>query len=193
MNDRDVARALEARLGADSVRRLTALRRRLWMRRAVRSGVLVLAAVLIALALVQLAVRAFPFEQAVWVRAGIVAAGLAIWIADVVRRRPSLVETARRADEELELRQRLATAGGLSDRASRLLLESRDSAVESDPRVHIDALKKRWLDRRRLELNRDLRQAEASGNRERSDEIRRELEAVKRERYPSAPSAVGTA
>jgi DNA primase len=91
-----------------------------------------------------------------------------------------------------DLRQRLATEGGLSDRASRLLLESRDSAGESDPRVHIDALKKRWLDRRRLELNRDLRQAEATGNTERSNEIRRELDEVKRERYPSAPHAVGT-
>ena len=102
----------------------------------------------------------------------------------------ALYEELGRPPGSADLRQRLATAGGLSDRASRLLLESRDSAGESDPQVHIDALKKRWLDRRRLELNRDLRQAEASGNRERSDEIRRELEVVKRERYPSAPRVV---
>lgn len=89
-----------------------------------------------------------------------------------------------------DLRQRLTAEGGVSDRASRLLLESTDSVGEADPRVHIDALRKRWLDRRRLELNRDLRQAVASGDEPRSEEIRRELAAITRERYPSAPHAV---
>ncbi|MGE0640083.1 MAG: DNA primase [Thermoanaerobaculia bacterium] len=89
-----------------------------------------------------------------------------------------------------DLRQRLTGEGGVSDRASRLLLESRDSVGESDPRVHVDALRKRWLDRRRSELHRELRQTEASGNQQRSDEIRRELEIIKFERYPSAPRAV---
>ena len=89
-----------------------------------------------------------------------------------------------------DLRQRLTGEGGVSDRASRLLLESRDSVGESDPRVHVDALRRRWRDRRRLERHRELRQTEASGNQQRSDEIRRELETIKLERYPSAPRAV---
>jgi DNA primase len=104
----------------------------------------------------------------------------------------ALYEEAGRFPGTADLRQRLSGTEGVSDRASRLLLESRDSVGESDPRVHIEALTKRWLDRRRLELNRDLRQAEATGNEQRSEEIRRELEAVKRQRYPSAPRVVNS-
>ena len=102
----------------------------------------------------------------------------------------ALYEELGRAPGATDLRERLTGEGGVSDRASRLLLESRDSVGESDPRVHVDALRKRWLDRRRSELHRELRQTEASGNLKRSDEIRRELETIKLERYPSAPRAV---
>jgi DNA primase len=86
-----------------------------------------------------------------------------------------------------DLRQRLTAEGGVSDRASRLLLESRDSVGETDPRVHIEALKKRWLERRRRELDRELRQAEARGDGERQEEILRSLRAIQLERHPLPP------
>ena len=64
------------RMGADALKRLGRLRRRLWWRRAVRSGLLVLAVALLAIALVQLVARAFPIEYARWIQAGVVAVAL---------------------------------------------------------------------------------------------------------------------
>ena len=62
MSDRTVAEAVTRRLGADTLARLRSLRRRLWWRRSVRAGVLILAAAVLCIALVQLVSRAFPFE-----------------------------------------------------------------------------------------------------------------------------------
>src|SRR5688572_29526542 len=104
MNDRIVAEAVLERLGRDTLSRLRQLRRRLWWRRAARAGLVVLAGTALLLAVVQLLGRAFPIEALPWVHAAVVSAGLVGWLAISARRRPSLVETARRADEELGLR-----------------------------------------------------------------------------------------
>ena len=69
MSDRTVASAVQHRLGSDALGRLRSLRRRLWWRRSVRSGVLALAATVLGVALVQLGARAVPFEHAVLVQA----------------------------------------------------------------------------------------------------------------------------
>ena len=67
MTDRSVAVAVAERLGPGALARLRRLRRRLWWRRAVRSGLLVIAAAVLAVAAIQLLARAFPLEVAPWV------------------------------------------------------------------------------------------------------------------------------
>nr|MBA2632798.1 hypothetical protein [Chloroflexota bacterium] len=125
MTDRLVAAAVRERLGTDALARLHRLRRRLWWRRAVRSGLLIVAAAILGVALVQLLARAFPLEAAPWIQAGVGGAALVAWIIDTARRRPSLVDAARRADEELGMRQRLGTALELAGHEARDPLEAR--------------------------------------------------------------------
>ncbi len=60
---------------------------------------LVLPAAILAVGVVQLLARAFPFEAAPLVQLGVGVAALLIWEALAVRRRPGLVEAARLADE----------------------------------------------------------------------------------------------
>ena len=110
MTDRSLATAVRERLGAEALKRLHGLRRRLWLRRSMRSATFALAGALIGAALVQLLARSTPLELAPLAMAA--AAGLAFlgWTIDSWRRRPSLTETARRADAELGLRERLGTA-----------------------------------------------------------------------------------
>ena len=101
MSDRTVSDAVARRLGPDAIARLRSLRRRLWWRRAARAGIMVLAATVLCVALVQLLSRAFPFEFALYVQLGVVGVGALAWAILSFRARPSLVEAARRADEEL--------------------------------------------------------------------------------------------
>ncbi|MGH2418141.1 MAG: hypothetical protein ACRDFY_07385, partial [Candidatus Limnocylindria bacterium] len=147
MSDRTVAAAIRERLGADAIVRLRRLRRRLWWRRAVRSGLLIVAAVVLALAVVQLLARAFPLEAAPWIQLGVAGVGLVAWIADGLRRRPTIVEAARRADEELGLRQRLGTALELAGHETRDPLEVRQLA---DARARLNEVDLRRAFRPRL-------------------------------------------
>src|SRR5688572_5170604 len=110
MSDRLVGQTVLRRMGPDAIARLRSLRRRLWWRRAVRAGVLSLAGTVLAVALVQLVARAFPFEVAPAFQLGAAGLGAVVWAVLVFRARPTLVDAARRADEELALRQRLGTA-----------------------------------------------------------------------------------
>ncbi|HEX9610026.1 MAG TPA: collagen-like protein, partial [Candidatus Limnocylindria bacterium] len=128
MNDRLVADAVVERLGRDTLARLRRLRLRLWWRRAARAGLIVAAGTALLLAVVQLLGRAFPIEALPWVHAAVVGVGVLTWLAISARRRPSLVETARRADEELGLRQRLGTALELARRDATDPLEARQLA-----------------------------------------------------------------
>ena len=147
MSDRTVAAAVERRLGSDALGRLRSLRRRLWWRRAVRAGVLALAAAVLGIALVQLVARAFPFEYAVFVQLGVVGIAVLAWTVEVVRSRPTLVEAARRADEELVLRQRLGTALELAGHESDDPLEARQLA---DARARLNAVDLRRAFRPRM-------------------------------------------
>jgi hypothetical protein len=83
-------------------------------------------------AVVQLLARAFPFEAARWIQAGVVGLTLLAWLIDAVRRRPTLVEAARLADEELGLRQRLGTALELAEHGASDPLEARQLADARD-------------------------------------------------------------
>ena len=146
MSERVVAEAVRARLGTDALARLQGLRRRLWWRRAVRIGIVALAAATVGVALVQLVARAVPLEVARWVQAAVVAMAVLGWAAAVVRRRPSLVEAARRADEELELRQRLGTALELARHESADPLEARQLA-DARARLHAVDLRRAFRPR----------------------------------------------
>jgi len=132
MSDRTILDAVRARLGLDAVARLGRLRRRLWWRRAVRSGLVAIAATTVLVALVQLFARAFPIEPASWIQGGIAVLALLTWIIDALRRRPSLIEAARLADEELGLRQRLGTALELAEHDAHDPLEARQLADARD-------------------------------------------------------------
>lgn len=140
MTDRSVARAVASRMGTDALARLRQLRRRLWWRRAVRSAFVVAAGTLLVIAGVQLLARAFPIERALLIQAAIIGAALVAWLVVAARQRPSLVDAARRADEELGLRQRLGTAlelaGGeaTDELEARQLADARDRLNGVDPR-----------------------------------------------------------
>ncbi|HET9879911.1 MAG TPA: hypothetical protein VFQ81_11495, partial [Candidatus Limnocylindria bacterium] len=113
--DAAVAATLGARVGPDAVRRLRALRRRLWLRRALTAAMPAIATGLAVAALVQLAARTVALEIAPLLHLGVGVITLLAWCAWCAWRRPSLAETARRADEELGLRERVATALELAD------------------------------------------------------------------------------
>jgi hypothetical protein len=147
MTDRSLDDAVTARLGADALGRLSTLRRRLWWRRAFASGLLIAAGAIVAAALVQLASRAFPFEAAPLVQLSVAMIALAAWAVAAMRQRPSLVEAARRADEELDLRQRLGTALELAMHESDDQLELRQLA---DARARLNAVDLRQAFRPRL-------------------------------------------
>ncbi|MEO6295468.1 MAG: hypothetical protein ABIP01_00110 [Candidatus Limnocylindria bacterium] len=147
MTDRLVADAVAARLGSDAIGRLRSLRRRLWWRRAVRSGLLIAAGTTLLIALVQLIARAFPLEATPWVQVGVIGFALIGWVVDAMRRRPSLIDAARRADEELELRQRLGTALELARHETDDPLEARQLA---DARARLNAVDLRRAFRPRL-------------------------------------------
>ena len=88
MTDRLIAAAVSERLGKDALRRLRQLRRRLWWRRAVRSGLFVIAGALLAVAGVQLLARAFPLEAAPLIQAAIGGLAVIVWLIEAGRRRP---------------------------------------------------------------------------------------------------------
>src|SRR5918996_1000983 len=122
MSARTVSAAVDRRLGPGTLARLRSLRRRLWWRRAVRAGMLAIAATVLGVALVQLLA---------------VGLGAMAWAIRSIRSRPSLVEAARRADEELALRQRLGTALELAGRQTDDPLEARQLA---DARARLNAV-----------------------------------------------------
>ena len=109
-DERQLLAEVRARMGADAARRLRRLRLRLWLRRAIRGAVVAAAAALGAVALVQLVARSVALEAAPLIDLAIAAIALVAWLAWCGVRRPTLVDTARRADDELGLRERLATS-----------------------------------------------------------------------------------
>ncbi|MDQ3689542.1 MAG: hypothetical protein M3406_05815, partial [Chloroflexota bacterium] len=147
MTDRRTSEIVTERLGTDALKRLRQLRRRLWWRRAVRSGLLIAAGAVLVVAMVQLVARAFPLEAAPWIQAGIGGLAVLAWVADALRRRPSLVEAARRADEELGMRQRLGTALEIAGREAHDPLEARQLA---DARARLNEVDLRRAFRPRL-------------------------------------------
>ena len=123
MSDRTVSEAVARRLGPDAIGRLRSLRRRLWWRRAVRAGVLVLAATVLCVALIQLLSRAFPFEFALYVQLGVVGVGALAWAVNYSSRR------YRRSVPRYALAPLLVAQGGLAGRAAVLSAATTDPAL----------------------------------------------------------------
>ena len=147
MSDRTVATAVARRLGTDTLGRLRSLRRRLWWRRAVRAASSPWRRRCWASPSCSSLARAFPFEYALVVQLGVVGLGVLAWTIQTLRSRPSLVEAARRADEELALRQRLGTALELAGHETDDPLEARQLA---DARARLNAVDLRHAFRPRL-------------------------------------------
>ena len=85
-------------------------RRRLWMRRLVRRGWIVLAAVMVAEVLLWTVARFVPLERAVMLGAAIPLVGLLGWLVAGVRARPRVGETALAVDAEGALGDRVSSA-----------------------------------------------------------------------------------
>ena len=145
MTDRALAALIADRLGADALRRIRSLRRRLWLRRSVRVAGIALATALGGITLVQLAARTVALEFAPWLMAAVAAVAIVAWAVVSWRSRPSLTDAARGADAELALRERLGTALELiaepdsedplaADLAARQLADARTRLASADLR-----------------------------------------------------------
>ena len=141
MNDRTLSRAVAEQLGGDALRRLRALRRRLWLRRSLHSATIAAAAAAVGLALVQLAARTVALEAAPWLMVGVGTLAAAGWAVASWMRRPSLTEAARGADADLGLRERLGTALELvaGDRPGDPLVAEMEARQLADARARLAA------------------------------------------------------
>ena len=89
---------------------LRPFRRRLWLRRIVRDGTRILAAVAIALLSVAFAARVVALDMVPAIVAAVLVAALVVLLLDAVRLRPTLAETALALDGEQALRDRISSA-----------------------------------------------------------------------------------
>ena len=89
-------------------------RRRLWMRRIVRRAWAALAGIVVAEAALLGLARLMPIEVLPTLIVAIAIIGVAIWLASVVRARPSLGETALAVDGEGHLGDRVSSALSLA-------------------------------------------------------------------------------
>ena len=103
----------------------------------------------------------------------------AVWLA--------LYEELGRSPGSPDLARRLQAGDGISDRISKLLLESSDSVGEPEPQVHIQGIQKRWLDRRLMEMKRLADRAQEDGDTKRFQEIQIERRALLLQRHRTAP------
>ncbi len=90
-------------------------RRRLWLRRIVRDGSRILAAVTLALLGLAVAARIIAMEMLPALVAAVAVAGLVALLVDAVRVRPTLAEAALALDGEQGLRDRISSALELAD------------------------------------------------------------------------------
>ena len=125
MTDSRVSALVRDGLGPDSIARLRTLRGRLWRRRALLLATPVAAVGLAIAALTLLVGRSVAIEPLPLLLGGIAVVTVLAWLAASWLRRPSLAETARRADAELGLQERLGTALELLEHGAGEPLEAR--------------------------------------------------------------------
>ncbi len=103
----------------------------------------------------------------------------AVWLA--------LYQELGRPPGTPDLARRMQAGEGISDRISKLLLESSDSVGEPEPQVHIQGIQKRWLDRRLMEMKRLADRAQEDGDAKLFHEIQIERRALLLQRHRTAP------
>src|SRR6187402_632188 len=91
-------------------------RRRVWLRRMVRDGSFILAAVVALELALAVVARVFPIEWHAIAAALVVGVGVVAFIVDAIRVRPTLAEAAIAADSEDGLKDRVSTALSLAAR-----------------------------------------------------------------------------
>src|SRR5215204_4769753 len=130
---------------------LAAHRRRLWLRRAVRRGWMVLAAVAVAELLLVVAQRIWPLEGATVLAAAIPVIGLLVLLVMVTRARPSLGETALAVDAEGGVGDAIASAlafAGASPSAA-TVDETTDETIDVGSGFDVHRAEERFVRRQR--------------------------------------------
>src|SRR5918994_5092329 len=97
-------------------RSLGRFRRRVWLRRVVRHGSLILAAVVAVQLILAIVARLLPFEWHLAVAVAVAGVGAVVFIVDAIRIRPTIAEAALAVDREDGLRDRVSTALALADK-----------------------------------------------------------------------------
>src|SRR5687768_11787610 len=104
-------------------------RRRVWLRRMVRHGSVILAVVAAAELALAVVARVFPFEFHVVAALAVALIGLVAFVIDAVRVRPSLAEAALAVDSEDGLSDRVSTALALADATDAAAPDREDAVV----------------------------------------------------------------
>src|SRR5688572_24910894 len=89
-------------------------RRRVWLRRVIRHGSLILAAVVAVELVLAVVARLMPFEWHLAASVAVAVIGGVVFIIDAVRIRPTLAEAALAVDREDGLSDRVSTALALA-------------------------------------------------------------------------------
>ena len=115
-------------------RSLGRFRRRLWLRRIVRDGSLIIAGVVAAQLVLAVIARVIAFEYHLPAAIGVVVVGVVALIIDAIRVRPTLAEAALAVDSEDGLSDRVSTALSLATSAPELAgVEGDVLAADDEP------------------------------------------------------------
>src|SRR5688572_23433420 len=119
-------------------RTLGRFRRRVWLRRIVRDGSLILAGTLAAELVLAVIARITPIEWHALGAAAIGLVGLVVLIADAIRVRPTLSEAALAVDSEDGLADRVSTALSLATTSPDLASDApiADDGADSEPATY---------------------------------------------------------
>ena len=119
----------------DIRRSLGRFRRRVWLRRIVRDGSLILAVVVIAELILAVVARLMPFQWQAISSVAVIALGAVALLIDAIRVRPTLAEAALAVDSEDGLADRVSTALSLATSSPDLASAEpvADDGTDSEP------------------------------------------------------------
>src|SRR3990170_2659818 len=119
-------------------RSLGRFRRRVWLRRIVRDGTLILAAVVVAELALAIVARLMPFQWHALSSVAVIAAGAVALLIDAVRVRPTLAQAALAVDSEDALADRVSTALSLATTSPDLASDqpTADEGTDSEPATY---------------------------------------------------------
>src|SRR3954452_15744660 len=119
----------------DLRRSLSRFRRRVWLRRIVRDGSLILAAVVVIELILAVCARLIPFPYLAIASVAVIALGFVALLIDAIRVRPTLAEAVLAVDTEDGLADRVSTALSLATTSPDLATEAPvgDEGTDSEP------------------------------------------------------------